>query len=330
MRFDDEWYVRLYVRDTVTWNLWPWQARCVLPLLIRKVDRAGCLDCGGHAPAKAVAATINIPLEVVEVGLAAILDEQTAVVRDGVLIVTNYIKAQTTPMSDRARKALSRETARLVALGHLVTERDEPSQNVTEGHAPSAPVTNGHSEKSREEKRLDTSETSSPRAADGADAPAAEPTKTRKARRQKPAQAEDAVPDVNGPAWDLYAYLLGNETFERLAPIDRPGDLAVALSDPDLYPGVNLVAAAKEAALWLTNHPDRRKSNGARFLSGWMRRAQDSSRGRPVQHADPPPGLRYTGGRKLKEGWKAGGPVGKPEEFRKPLEQALAERGLAT
>ena len=42
-----------------------WQARCLLPLLLRKVDRAGCVDLDG-AGAEGVAALVEIPLEVAE------------------------------------------------------------------------------------------------------------------------------------------------------------------------------------------------------------------------------------------------------------------------
>ena len=43
MDWANERYVRLYTRDTVTWKMWPWEARAIFPLLMRKVDRAGVL-----------------------------------------------------------------------------------------------------------------------------------------------------------------------------------------------------------------------------------------------------------------------------------------------
>lgn len=43
MNWSDERYVKLYERDTLTW---PWQAKCVFALLLRKVDRSGVLDTG--------------------------------------------------------------------------------------------------------------------------------------------------------------------------------------------------------------------------------------------------------------------------------------------
>jgi hypothetical protein len=46
MRWPDESYVKLYTRDTPTWRAMAWQARALLPLLMRKVDKAGLMECG--------------------------------------------------------------------------------------------------------------------------------------------------------------------------------------------------------------------------------------------------------------------------------------------
>ena len=64
MRWEDERYVRLYTRDTATWKLLPWQAKCLLPLLLRKMDRAGTAEVGEPA-GEGIAALTDMPLELV-------------------------------------------------------------------------------------------------------------------------------------------------------------------------------------------------------------------------------------------------------------------------
>ena len=55
MDWSDERYAKIYTRDTLTWLSLPWEGRCLLPLLIRKVDGAGILETGNLDPAEAVA-----------------------------------------------------------------------------------------------------------------------------------------------------------------------------------------------------------------------------------------------------------------------------------
>lgn len=168
MRWEDETYVRVYTRDTVDWDMMCWQARCLLPLLLRKVDRAGLVELGRHG-ARGLAANVKLPIEVVECGLHGdpaqttspdgLLASGSVEIHGSVLVVPNFIDAQSASMSDALRKresrARARDVARAVEMG-LVTEPDEVSQNVTEGHETgqtvtpghnaSQPVTSGHSE----------------------------------------------------------------------------------------------------------------------------------------------------------------------------------------
>jgi hypothetical protein len=51
MNFEDERFVKIYPRNTTNWKLLGWEGRCVLMMLLREVDRAGCLDLeGGRNP----------------------------------------------------------------------------------------------------------------------------------------------------------------------------------------------------------------------------------------------------------------------------------------
>jgi len=62
----------------------------------------------------------------------------------------------------------------------------------------------------------------------------------------------------------------------------RTGDL-VGIDDTDIarwtaeFPSVDVAREIRMAALWLVDHPDRRKKNYASYLTRWMRRQQDDA-----------------------------------------------------
>lgn len=90
----NERYVRVYTRDTAEQLCWPWEARAIWWLLIRKADRSGMLPVPTKLGMRGVAALISMPVEVVEVGLAALLEDGCVrAVPEGFLI-PNYIEAQ--------------------------------------------------------------------------------------------------------------------------------------------------------------------------------------------------------------------------------------------
>lgn len=147
MRWEDERYVRVYTRDTPEWTMLSWEARSVFLLLLRVIDRAGTLRLG-KAGARGLAAMLRVPVDVVERALEELVADGCVVLRDGVLVVPNFVEAQESTQSDKARKRASRERARVEAMTAPppVTNRDEPSQDVTESHEESQPVTAGHEE----------------------------------------------------------------------------------------------------------------------------------------------------------------------------------------
>lgn len=115
MRFEDEQYVRLYKRDTTTWLMLNWQGRCILPLIFRKLDRAGLLDLGEDGY-DALAAHIQVPIDVVEEGMKSILKRKALFLRDdGLLMAPRFIEAQEAKQSDKARQKASRDRARDLA-----------------------------------------------------------------------------------------------------------------------------------------------------------------------------------------------------------------------
>ncbi len=149
MRWEDERYVRLYTRDTVDWNMWPWQSRALFPLLLRKLDRAGIFELGKHGMA-GLADAVRLPVEVVDAGLAGLIVDGCLERRGEVLVMRSFIEAQESSSTDAQRKRDQRERARSRAqyvelTGQEVTKRDQESQNGTKSHAQSHGVTSGHS-----------------------------------------------------------------------------------------------------------------------------------------------------------------------------------------
>lgn len=142
MDWSNERYCRLYIRDSVTWSLWPWEARALFVFILRKVDRAGILDLGGHDPAEAIAAVSGMPLDVVEAHLPALLKSKAIEIGATAMVMANYIEAQEATSSDKQRQSESRARRRDRArAGSPVTERDETSRGVTDSHDGSQRVT---------------------------------------------------------------------------------------------------------------------------------------------------------------------------------------------
>jgi hypothetical protein len=163
MRWEDERYVRLYTRDTITWKMLPWEGKALLALLFRKVDRAGLIDVGDYG-AEGVAALVDLPTEVVTEGLASLIKAKTVQWAEGgtVLLLPNFLTAQEAHQSDAQRKRDQRERvvakAKLDSIAHEmsqgVTKSHETGQKVTSGHTESQPVTVGHSDLIRSEPSL--------------------------------------------------------------------------------------------------------------------------------------------------------------------------------
>lgn len=144
MDWSDESYVKLYTRDTVTWRSWPWQARAVWPSLMRKLDGAGLMPAGRLDMTRAVAVMIEMPVEVVEVALDALLADGTIETVAGGLLAPKFLEAQEARKNDRLRAAEYRGRARAIAKATEsqhppVTPRHTPSLDVTERHSPAPP-----------------------------------------------------------------------------------------------------------------------------------------------------------------------------------------------
>jgi hypothetical protein len=98
---------------------------------------------------------------------------------------------------------------------------------------------------------------------------AAKPAKPRAAATPLP----DPVPPAGTPARRLYDAIV---TDRVLGPITRgPGDLAERLSQPDLYPGVDVLAEVKRAGAWAAGKPAGHWVDGRKALLGWLARTAE-------------------------------------------------------
>lgn len=154
MRWEDERYIRSYTRDTIAWKMLPWQSKCLLQLLFRKVDRVGLLDVGEYGT-EGIAVIVELPIDVVEAGLQKLLDKkmvQWTGENQDVLFIPNFLSAQEAHTSDAQRKRDQRERAtaraRLQALG---LQSDNESRTVTISPKTDDSVTNSHCESLRAE-----------------------------------------------------------------------------------------------------------------------------------------------------------------------------------
>jgi hypothetical protein len=139
MDWQDERYVRLFVRDTADWLTWPWQARALLPLLMRKADRVGRISMG-KAGVRGLAALVAMPEEVIDVGLSGLLDDGCVVRDDLELLIRNFQPAQEAAQSDAQRQREHREAQRAKSLESKKTGY-KMSRGVTTSHDQSRNVT---------------------------------------------------------------------------------------------------------------------------------------------------------------------------------------------
>jgi hypothetical protein len=146
MRWEDESYVKLYTRDTPTWKAMNWQAKALLPLLMRKVDKAGLMECGDLGRG-AIGLMVDLPEEVAEQALRCLEKLGVAVWHKptSTLELPKFDEAQEARKSDTLRKRESRSKAKAQARvntkhrSHGVRSRPKLSESVTDGHSPDIP-----------------------------------------------------------------------------------------------------------------------------------------------------------------------------------------------
>lgn len=140
--WSNEPYARLYKRETDDDLLLSWEARAVWHEFLKKCDRSGLLET--RRGVQGIAALLRIPLEAVERVLNELIEDgRLRSVPNVGFVAPNYVEANDTPRSDRARQAESRLRRRVDAVnaGNDQHGAGYPSRTVTHGHAESQDVT---------------------------------------------------------------------------------------------------------------------------------------------------------------------------------------------
>ena len=145
MNWQDEQFVKVYTRDTGEWTLLSWDAQALLLQILRKVDRSGVLQLGKHGVRVLPAALGHREqAERITAALAELTADGCVVLRPECLVVPNFIAAQTSRQSDKARQQSARDRRRAESMGASLPADKETSQNVTDCHLESPGVTTSH------------------------------------------------------------------------------------------------------------------------------------------------------------------------------------------
>jgi hypothetical protein len=140
VNFEDEEYVRVYTRKTVTFKVLGWEGRTVLWHLFLEVDRAGVLDLGGEEPVAAVCAMTGLPEDLVSLGLERLTSRGVIVRHESSLLITRFVEAQEAKRTDRVRakeyrdRVAAKEREAVTRRNGAVTPRDDSFTTVTQRH----------------------------------------------------------------------------------------------------------------------------------------------------------------------------------------------------
>lgn len=123
MDFANERYVRLYVRDTMTWKRLGWDGQTMLMHLLRKVDRSGVIDIGDAEPWESGVMLCGAPEDQSRRGVTRMLELGVIVHDVDRLVFPRFIEGNETPQSDaqRVREHREREKLKRAALKRNVT-----------------------------------------------------------------------------------------------------------------------------------------------------------------------------------------------------------------
>ena len=135
LEWDQERWVKVYVRDSGDFAMLSWDAKALLLMLWRKADPLGVV----RSAARCLPAFLGHRENATQIaqGLADLEAIGAVEVRPDSLRLLEFVDAQSAVLSDRVRQAAHRE--RKAVSGNTIE-----SQNVTESHAMSRDVTHGH------------------------------------------------------------------------------------------------------------------------------------------------------------------------------------------
>ena len=132
MNFEDEPYVRLYPRQTLTSKLLGMEGRVVMRMMLDQFDESGVFEIRGDA-ATCISAVTELAIELVRTGLERLISTETWVVNARAVVWPTYDHAQHCQRSDRMRQQESRRARAARALNG--------SPAVTDVTPDAAPVT---------------------------------------------------------------------------------------------------------------------------------------------------------------------------------------------
>jgi hypothetical protein len=240
MRWEDEQFVKVYVRDTVDWLALSYDARSLFLHLLRKVDRAGILPLGRHGR-RGVAVLLGAldAWSRLELALAELEQDGCLRVEGDRLVIPNFTAAQEARQTDRARKQAQRERDRAQAMDPgSVTGKDAMASvdrsasqhvtpSVTSGHTTSREVT-----LRRDEIRLDETREETPQPPRGGQQ---ELLDVSDEPQDDASDAEDAspAPEALQALWNRVAVPLGRPRWRELGSRRRAVKGALATC-PDL------------------------------------------------------------------------------------------------
>lgn len=135
LEWDQERWVKVYVRDSGHFAMLSWDAKALLLMLWRKADPLGVV----RSTARFLPAFLGHRENAAQIaqGLADLEAIGVVEVRPDSLRLLEFVDAQSAVLSARVRQAARRESK-------AVSGNTIESQNVTESHAMSRDVTNGH------------------------------------------------------------------------------------------------------------------------------------------------------------------------------------------
>lgn len=110
MNYEDEEYVRLYVRDTVTTKKIGWEGRTVLWHLLRVVQKSGILELQeGDDLVEIVSALCDLPESITKLGLERLASRGVTRRHAASLEIVRFVEAQNAKRSDRLRAQAYRD-----------------------------------------------------------------------------------------------------------------------------------------------------------------------------------------------------------------------------
>lgn len=104
MDWPNERYVRLYTRMTSEMRAWRWEAQAIWPWLLAIADDSGIIAArAGPRRVQMLAGNWSFPVEVVEAGMAELLEDGCVVESDSGFAIPNFIDAQEPLTSEAAQ-----------------------------------------------------------------------------------------------------------------------------------------------------------------------------------------------------------------------------------